>query len=106
MTFVEWVIVEALYIKSDKCTFARDWNVWCCYRHDLSCHYGRDPYSAYKFWCLGEKEYWLKAKGERRRDADIEFWKCNRKRSRDWKDKVRSNVRYLGVRVGALLPPY
>lgn len=108
MTYRSWVRQEAIRIKSDKCTFARDWNVWCCYEHDLACHFGKDPRSAYRKWRAGAslEQAWLTADSMRRRQADLRFWKCNEQRSQTKWEKTRSKVRYIGVRIGAILPPY
>ena len=96
----------AIFSKSDKCTCALDWNVWCCYEHDLACLFGKDPRSAYRLWKGGEEHYWEKASVLQRRPADRRFWRCNRRHAPSFWGRVRSNIRYIGVRIGAFLPPY
>ena len=110
MTYHEWVEHEAILYKSDRCTLSIDWNVWCCLEHDLSCLFGKDPRDAYRLWKCGETDIWLKAKEHQRRDADKRFWKCNREMVKKHHGNfftrrlllLRTDVRYLGVRVGAI----
>lgn len=99
-----WVVTEARIIKSDGCTKSRDWNLWCCYEHDLACHYGKDPRDAFRHFKEGAPDYWLRAAYFRRRDADKRFWQCNRKAAPALVGKIRSDIRYIGVRIGALWP--
>lgn len=109
-----WVEQEAARIGSDKCTLALDWNVWCCFEHDLSCHFAKDPRDAYRWFREGAEAPWLVAKEHRRADADKRFWSCNRKlvkaQGGNWFTRrlklLRTDARYLGVRVGAVLPPF
>lgn len=98
LSYKEWVVEEAAKVSSDACTFARDWNVWCCYEHDLACHYGKDPREAFR---LGS---WLEAPYLRRRDADKRFWRCNRTLEPSLWGRVRSDFRFIGVRLGDLWP--
>ena len=110
MTYREWIENEAIIANSDRCTFSLDWNVWCCYRHDLACLYGKDPLDAFCLWKNGETDYWLKAKEQSRREADKQFWKCNREMVKKenggwWKKAIsllRTDIRYVGVRIGAI----
>ena len=112
ITYKEWVEAEARKINSDKCTLSLDWNVWCCLRHDLSCYYGKDPLDAYLLWRNGELDCWAKADKQPRREADKQFWQCNREMVKgqgvNWFKKrwglLRTDFRYLGVRVGELWP--
>ena len=81
-------------IRSDKCTMAIDWNVPCCVLHDLVCSTGIDHYG----------------QPTSRRDADTRFWRCNRdmvrantpSRMKRWWGLLRADVRYAGVRIGAV----
>lgn len=109
MTYHEWVEAEAITAKSDKCTFSLDWNVLCCLEHDLSCLYGKDPRDAYRLWKLRATDYWLRACYHARRDADKRFWKCNREMVKSnhngikkWFGLLRTDFRYVGVRIGAI----
>jgi hypothetical protein len=104
VTYDEFVTLEAIKINSDKCTFATDWNVWCCYEHDLACHYAKDPRDAFERARAGYPNYWQVAKELRRKDADKRFWQCNRAKAPSLAGRLRSDVRYLGVRLGALWP--
>jgi hypothetical protein len=100
LAYQEWIISEALKIHSDKCTFAKDWNVWCCYEHDLACHFKKDPRSAFQL------QSWALAVPLSRKEADRRFWRCNRRQEPSAWGRFRSDLRYLGVRIGAFLPPY
>ena len=104
ITYQDWVISEAKAANSDACTKALDWNVWCCYEHDLSCLYAKDPRDAYRKWKESPVDYWCRASYHRRRDADKRFWRCNRELDPSAVGKLRSDVRYIGVRIGALWP--
>lgn len=95
MTYEEWVIKHAKRINSDGCTAVSEWNHWCCLEHDLACHYGKDPREAYK---VG----WKDAPPLSRAEADKRFWKCNREASPTLWGKLRADIRYLGVRLGAV----
>lgn len=92
-----WVRAEALKIQSDACSKSKDWNVQCCYEHDLACHYKKDPRKAV---LVG----WSNAPDMSRRDADKAFAGCNLKYSKGPVDKARSIFRYIGVRIGAFWP--
>lgn len=100
-----WIAEEAKAMKSDGCTAATDWHVECCWEHDLACEYGRDPEDAYRIHLAGGANVWAYAAKLSRRKADKRFKSCNMKRSGPVGD-VRSFFRYLGVRIGAFLPPY
>lgn len=104
-----WVKAEAAKIGSDACTHAKDWNVQCCYEHDLACHYKKDPKSAFQaylkgFGMLGKDDVWFYAKNMSRKEADKAFTGCNLKYSKGPVDKARSFIRYIGVRIGAYWP--
>ena len=110
MNYKQWVEQEAIELKSDKCTMALDWNVWCCFQHDWTCSLGKDPYDGYRLWKLGDPDYRLNAREMSRRDADTRFWRCNREMveqntgnwfKRRW-GMLRADVRYVGVRIGAV----
>lgn len=96
-SYKEWVIQEAAKINTDGCTKALDWNLWCCYEHDLACHYGKDPEDAFH---VG----WLEAPYLRRKEADRRFWRCNRNAAPNPLGALRADIRYIGVRIGALWP--
>jgi hypothetical protein len=95
--YYKWVREEAAKIGSDACTASKDWQVHCCYEHDLACYYKRDPKVAYS---LG----WAEAPLMTRREADKMFTKCNLASSRGFLGTARSLLRYVGVRMGALWP--
>jgi hypothetical protein len=92
-----WVKIEAQKINSDGCSKSKDWQVHCCYEHDLACHYGKDPRKAV---LTG----WANAPKISRRDADKAFTGCNLKYSKGFVGTTRSLLRYLGVRIGSLWP--
>ena len=96
---------EARGAGSDGCTKVSEWHQPCCQEHDLACHYGKNPRSAYALYCARpDRPYWVEAEDMSRRQADYMFGNCNL----EWSDgspigKVRSIVRFIGVRIGALL---
>jgi hypothetical protein len=99
-----WIAGEAAKIQSDGCSKAKDWNLKCCWLHDLECHYKRDAQEAFKAYLVGVPAYWQAARPKSRRDADKTFTGCNLKNSKGILDKSRSLIRYIGVRLGALWP--
>jgi len=103
VSYKDWIVSEAIAVASDKCTFALDWNVWCCYEHDLACLYAKDPRDAYLHWQAGCKDYWLQADYMRRSAADKRFWRCNRELDPSIIGKLRGDARYLGVRAKGIL---
>lgn len=100
-----WAFVEreAKKIKSDGCTGVNEWHRECCYEHDLACHYGKTPRSAYGWYCNDPlSAYWTFADPMSRRQADYLFKNCNL----EWSThqpigKIRSIARFLGVWIGA-----
>lgn len=95
---------EAKAIKSDGCTGVSEWHQPCCFEHDLACYWKKDPRSAYAFYTAEENgPYWSMAAPMSRREADYMFAVCNFQWSPTKGGKVRSAVRFLGVRLGALL---
>lgn len=101
LTYEEWVESEAQRINSDGCTAVPDWQVWCCYEHDLACHYGKDPRDAFQRLLNGNPFYWSDAAPITRRNADLRFTGCNLRKSRGLLGTIRSLIRYVGVRIGA-----
>ena len=95
--YIEWVKKEAAKINSDGCTAVSEWHQWCCFEHDLACHYGKDPRKAI---IVG----WDAAPNLSRREADKRFAACNFKMSRNAWEYIRTGARYIGVRLGALWP--
>jgi len=99
-----WVAAEAARIGSDGCTCVSEWHQPCCLEHDLACHFGREPFSAYLASLAGSASPWLEAKDMPRRKADEMFGECNFKASgKNPGGWFRSGIRFLGVRLGALL---
>lgn len=98
----DWVAKEAKRIDSDGCSCVSEWHEPCCFEHDLACHFGRDPLSAYLASLAGSANPWLDAKEMPRRKADVMFGECNARMSgKNPLGWVRSGVRFLGVRLGA-----
>lgn len=93
-SFNEWVKLEAQKIGSDGCSVVSEWQHQCCLEHDLACHYGKDPEVAFA-------SGWENAPKMSRKEADKRFWRCNRQGTGVW-GKFRADLRYLGVRIGAL----
>lgn len=87
----EWVAKEAAKIGSDGCTVVSDWDLPCCWEHDLGYHYKKDPRSAY---VLG----WSGAAQISRAEVDARFRDCMRSMS-GWYNP-RPWIRWIGVRVG------
>lgn len=98
---------EAKRMGSDGCTGVNEWHRECCYEHDLACYFERNPRSAYERYCTGPYEpparWWQTAEPMTRREADYMFGKCNLEWSPTKGGKIRSIIRFLGVRLGALL---
>ena len=105
MTYQDWIISEAKRLKSDGCTAVVDWNQWCCFQHDYTCTTGKDPRSAYNYWRTTKDATFEDAQRMAdplsRREADKLFWRCNRKVSPTLLGKLRADLRYIGVRIGA-----
>lgn len=104
MDYPTWIESEAKRHGTDNCTLSLDWNVWCCWEHDLWCIYLVDPREAYELWLLGDEDPWRNSPRRSRRQGDINFWRCNRRRSPTLWGRVRSGARLLGVRIGAIFP--
>ena len=110
LPYKDWVVREALNIKSDKCTFALDIHAWCCYEHDLGCSYQKDPRNAFTHYLaasvgLGPADVsaWTLAIPITRREADARFRRCLQKHSKLGRFSPMSWWRWLGVRIGAVL---
>lgn len=109
LPYKDWVVNEALNIKSDKCTFALDIHAWCCYEHDLGCSYGKDPRNAFTHYLAGEVglgpvgDSWTHAIPLSRSAADARFRRCLQKHSKLGKFSPMSWWRWVGVRIGAVL---
>lgn len=106
-TYWQWVRNEAAAIKSDGCSKALDWNLDCCFEHDLGCEYLKDPHDAY-FIHLANPDWprdkvWLHAKILRDGDRDARFRDCNRERAGKLGiiGRARAWVRWIAVRCGA-----
>lgn len=102
--YESFVETEARKINSDGCTAVADWQIWCCWEHDLGCHYGKDPRDAFKRFVAGDPAYWINAAPLSRRDVDKLFTACNLRKSRGFFGTARSLIRYIGVRIGAAWP--
>lgn len=110
MTYADWLVKERNELHFDKCTMSLDWNVQCCDEHDWTCSLARDPRDGYRRWRGGDPDYRINAKEFSRHDADKRFWKCNRemvkKNHGNWFTRrlllLRTDVRYVGVRIGAV----
>jgi hypothetical protein len=95
---------EARLMGSDGCTGVSEWHAPCCQEHDLACYFGKNPRTAYTHYCnQPNSPYWSLAEAMTRRQADYMFGKCNLEWSDSKKGKVRSIVRFCGVRIGAFL---
>lgn len=99
----DWIRAEATRINSDGCTGVSEWHHICCLEHDLACHFGRDPRSAFDKMLKGSDNPWLDAEHQTRRQSDLTFARCNYQRSESAGAFFRTTVRYLGVRFGAWL---
>lgn len=105
-SYEKFIEEEAKLHGTDGCTFATDWQVFCCWEHDLACELQKDPRDAYKKYLYGLSDYWACAIDMSRRDADKMFASCNLRKSKGFVGTSRSLFRFVGVRLGALLPPY
>lgn len=107
LNYWQFIAQEAEAIGADGCTGVSEWHRECCLEHDLACHYGKDPRSAYDKYKYGswvvEGDWWYLAEDMSRRQADYAFATCNYEWSATHKGRIRSFFRFLGVRIGALL---
>lgn len=103
LNYWQFIEREAARAKADGCTGVSEWHRECCLEHDLACRYGRNPRSAYALYCGHHEHFWLLAEPITRYQADVAFGECNWEWSPTRAGKIRSVVRYIGVRVGALL---
>jgi hypothetical protein len=104
LNYWQFIEHEARRIGADGCTGVSEWHQPCCFEHDLACRYGRNPRSAYAFyWANPDCAFWAYAETMSRRQADSMFASCNYEWSVSTGARCRSFVRYLGVRLGALL---
>lgn len=99
----KFITDEAERRGSDGCTLVSEWNQRCCYEHDLGCS-GKDPEDAFRLHMEGGENVWEYAAPLSRRQADLRFYSCNRAAGSGFKDRLRSCLRFLGVRIGAWLP--
>lgn len=102
--YYAWCTAEAKKINSDGCTAVSEWHQQCCFEHDLGIHYKKDPRAAFALAIQGIPNPWDLAPELSRREDDKRFAECNFKFSKSWKDKLRTGVRYIGVRLGAFWP--
>jgi hypothetical protein len=104
-----WLFIEkeARRTGSDGCTGVSDWNIECCWEHDLACWSNKNPRSAYEQYLANPTadpdEWWTNAEWMTRRQADYAFGACNIEWSHTKKGKVRSFFRFIGSRIGAFL---
>jgi hypothetical protein len=104
LSYWAFIVREAAHVNSDGCSCVSEWHEYCCFEHDLACHYGKNPRSAYAHYCNDETcDFWGRADSMGRRKADYMFGDCNYQWSPNKVGKVRSFFRFLGVRVGALV---
>lgn len=105
MTYEIFIRAEARLVRADGCTGVSEWNHDCCLEHDLACFYGRDPRSAYAVYSVNASvNPWMYANTMSRRQADYAFLRCNRCRTKgDLLGRSRAWVRFLGVRLGAMV---
>jgi hypothetical protein len=97
--YEKWIREEAVKIHSDGCTGVRDWNLDCCFEHDLGYFYGKDPQDAYQCYLSGIKNPWLVAAKSSRSSIDARFRACNQGKSKIGKLSPLSVIRWVGVRL-------
>lgn len=109
--YKRWVESEAQKIGSDGCTLVSEWHQWCCFEHDLGCHYLKDAKKAFEIYLKTSSQGlgvdpWALAPEMSRRQVDKRFAECNLASAKGLKDKLRAGVRYIGVRIGAWIPKW
>ena len=105
-TYWQFIEEQARYLGSDGCTVVSEWHRECCFEHDLACHYKKDPRSAYAHYTYfpgadEPSDWWALADPMSRREADYAFARCNYDWSYNTQGRIRSFIRFLGVRLGA-----
>lgn len=96
----EWVQNEAEEFGSDGCSAVMGFHIECCFEHDLGYRFAKDPRDAYRRWCRGEYDCWLKAVPITRSEVDARFRQCNQNRSTFGRWSVMAIYRWLGVKWG------
>jgi len=104
LNYWQWIEQEARIMRSDGCTVVSDWHKECCWEHDLACYFMADPRRAYELYCADPlSAYWMNGAEMSRRKADYMFGDCNHEWSITKAGRIRSFLRFLGVRIGAFL---
>lgn len=92
-----WVKNEAAKIKADGCSRVTQARQECCFEHDLSYYYGRDPRDAYRLYKEKCVDCWAQARHISKFETEERFWDCNAQRSRVRWFSPMAGWRYLGV---------
>ena len=95
----EWVRSEAALIGTDGCSAVMGFHVECCFEHDLSYRYAKDPRAAYRAEQAGVvADVWAYAVPITRAEADARFRQCHQNRSKLGRWSPMAIYRWLGVK--------
>lgn len=100
LPYWNWIEHEAGFIKTDGCSRVTGAYRRCCWVHDLSYYYGRDPAEAYEHYARGGVEPWSWAQAITRAQADADFRRCMQAHSAAGFWSPLALLRWAGVRVG------
>lgn len=100
LTFEAWIREQAALIDSDGCTWATGARRLCCQIHDCEYFYAKDAKDAYlRYWRHGDSELaWRDARRTTRAEADRDFLKCLRSKSKLGYYSPLAIARYAVVR--------
>jgi hypothetical protein len=96
----DWVRSEAALIDTDGCSVVTGLKIECCFEHDISFFYARDPRAAYRAERHG-LDPWLTAPAITRAEADRRFRSCLQNRSSLGRWSFMAWYRWLGVKLGS-----
>jgi hypothetical protein len=96
-----WIRSEAALVDADGCSGpATGVHIECCFEHDLSYYYAKDPHSAYRLYRGGALDPWPCALPIDRPTVEARFRKCHQNRSKLGRWSPMALFRWVGVRVG------
>ena len=95
-----WIYGEAAKIKSDGCTVVSELFHAACLQHDLAYYWAKNPVSAYRLYLLEYTNPWDNATAITRSQADEQFKKCIKSKSKLKNWSPLAYLRWFGVRIG------
>src|SRR3990167_2261901 len=97
--FYNWAESEAALIESDGCSKVTGAYKNCCFVHDLSYYYAKDPINAYKLYLQGELDPWREARAIDQKEADKDLRRCMQSQSKFGWWSPMAGWRWLGLRI-------